>query len=305
MPFNQIEFRRAPSAQTDRQHSHTIWQDCPWEEIQNGSKDGVAYFDDFNDLPLFPTLTTQIAYGKYKAFAANSNTIGYPPNGQINSLPAPGGILQLTGAGGTVSDCFSISQANPAYLLSGVTSNSNKLWFECRIAVQNITANHSCFFIGLGETNLITLTAISPFATGGTGLAIVTTGSLLGWKSQMAQTVAGQLNAVYSDRAATFTFAGLSTASDGPGISAAFTFTKLGFIYDPADKDGYAVRFYQDGVYTGTKITNAALVALTNLPVNPLGLIFSQVEGSGAAAADATYLDWWRCAQLYTLGGPA
>lgn len=301
MPFNQIEFPSQPQSQVDRAHSRTIWKDCPWEEIQNGAKDGIAFFDDFNDLPLTPTLTTQIAYGRYKAYATASDTITNV--GVVNSVASPGGILKLLEGANASADNISIAAAYPSFLLSGVTSNSQKLWFECRVAIGSLVANHGAFFVGLGETNLITFTAAVPF-TSNTGLALDASGSLIGFVTQMAQTIPGQVNAVYTDRATTFTFPGASNAVDAT-IGAAFTFTKLGMIYDPSDKDGIAVRFFQDGVLLNSaKVTNAALVALTNLPANPLGLMLSYVAGSAKAATDAVYMDWWRCAQIFTLGGP-
>ncbi len=302
MAVKTIEYQLAPQTQTDRRHSQTIWYDCPWDQIANGEKDGVAYADDFNDLPLTPTLTTQIAYGRYKAYAASTNTITNV--GTVNSVVVPGGVLQLAeGGSGASADNICVGQAYPSYFLSGSVSTSQKLWFECRVAISTLTANHGAFFVGLVETTgtFHAFDNTHPF-TSNTGLAIDNGGAMVGWKTQMAQTISGQLNAVYSDRATSFTFVGASNAADGT-LSAAYTFTKLGFVYDPSEKSGNQIKFYQDGVYVGQAISATTLAGTTNLKANALGLGLFWVGGSAVASGDAMYMDWWRCAQLYSLGG--
>jgi cytochrome c556 len=71
-----VDFRLNTSANTDRLPSPAIWSRVPFEQIKNGEIDGIAFYDDFTDLPLTPTLTTQIAYGKYKAFGDTGKACG-------------------------------------------------------------------------------------------------------------------------------------------------------------------------------------------------------------------------------------
>ncbi len=296
MTVKTIEYPSAPRTDTARSHSRTIWKDCPWDQIISGEKDGVAFFDDFNALPLTPTLTTQIAYGQYKAYAVSTNTIIAADT--VNAVYVPGGILQLLNVAAGTAANISIATAYPAFSLSGSTGTDNKLWFEARVAVQQLVATSGCFFVGLAETSLLTLATNLPF-TSGTGLAWTTAGGAVGWKSQTAQTISGQLNAVYTDRATTFTFPGASTAADAL-LGATFTFIKLGMIYDPSDKEGKQIRFFANGVPIAAAITAANITATTSLKAKGFGLLLTYNGGAGAAATDAVYMDWWRCAQLYT-----
>ncbi len=294
-----VEFPSQPTADTSRTASRTIWKDCPYDQIANGEKDGIAFMDDFNALPLTPTLTTQIAYGQYKAFAASSNTIINV--GSINSVAAPGGNLQLLDGAAASADNIAIAQAYPSYYMSGLTATSDKLWFECRVAISSLVANHGAFFVGLGESNLFTLAGTVPWSSN-TGLAITNGGSLIGFKTQMLNTIAGQVNVVISDRATSFTFQGASTAADAT-MTAAFAFIKLGMVYNPRDRDSKQVRFFANGVEITAGVTAAQLTATTNLKANPLGLMFCYVAGSGVGATDGCWMDWWRCAQLLSPGG--
>ncbi len=299
MAVKSIEFPSQPTADTSRTASRTIWKDCPWDQIANGEKDGIAFMDDFNALPLNPTLTTQIAYGQYKAFAASSNTI--TSVGAINSVAAPGGNLQLLDGAAASADNISLTSAWPSYFMSGLTATSDKLWFECRVAISSLVANHGAFFVGLGECNLYTLSGTLPFSSN-TGLAIGNGGSMIGFKTQMLQTISGQINVVISDRATSYTFQGASTVAD-TAFTVAFGFIKLGMKYDPRDRDGKQVRFFANGVEITAGVTAAQLTATTNLKANPLGLMLCYVAGSGVGATDGCWMDWWRCAQLLTAGG--
>jgi hypothetical protein len=281
-----------PGTDTGKGQSGAIWEDCPFDQIRNGEKAGMAFYDTFDMLPLAPTLTTQVGWGPYKAYAASSNTIiGV---NTINSVVTPGGYMKTLEGANTAADCISLGQSYGSYYLSGSPSTSGKLWFECRIADNAAaTANVMSWFFGLAEVDLFTLANNVPF-TSSAG-AISASGAFIGFNKLMAQTIAGQINTVYTDRATSWTVNGSNEASLS---STAYTFTKLGFVYTPNDKNGNSVTFYQNGAPLATKVTNAVLTATTYLCAKPLGLLFSVVAGTAKSATDAVFLDWWQIAQL-------
>lgn len=271
---------------TTREPSPIIWDDCPVLDLLERPGAGTYFFDNFTDLPLAPTLTTQIAYGKYKAYATTSDTIKNV--GVINSVNAPGGNLEF--AANADNDAMTVAQAYPSFLMTGSSADAGKLWFEARIALSSIAVNTSGFFLGLAETNLFTLSATVPFnaAYASTSNA----GSMFGFTKDEAVGT-GAINTAKADRATSFTNIG---AGEGAFSSTAYTYTKLGFVYDPL-RNLDCVRFYQDGVLLSTKVTRTVLKAYTNINANCLGLMFANIIAA-SGSAQKNYLQWWRCAQL-------
>jgi len=269
---------------TGRQESAAIWHDCPWPSLKDGSVNGVAFFDDFSDFPLIGTQTTQIAHGKYKIFAGASGSVA--PVGTINSTQVPGGALAFTSGGNNTAG--SLAQAYAPFALSGLTSNTGKLWFECCVSVESILTNTLGFFVGLAETNLFTLSATVPFNAASASTS--NSGSMIGFFKD--EDGLGVVNTAYTDRATSFTNIGASEAS----ISAAFTFVRLGFVYDPGDPTN-CITFYQNNAKLATGMSSTTLTGLTNLDANNLGLMMA-VIGDSAAGTYAAHLKWWKCAQL-------
>ncbi len=275
----------AEAADTNRWWSPAIWDKVPYDQIKNGEVDGIAFSDDFESMPLIGTQTTQIGYDKYKVFATAGNAV--TPGHSVNSVDTFGGILAFThGASG---ESASLAQAYPAFKLSGDKTKDGRLAFEVRIAVKSVLTNRNGFFVGLGETDLFTLATAVPFSSNAGNPT--NGGSLLGFHRLGAGTTI--IDAAYTDRATSFT--NVNTTA-GEATMAAFTFTKLGFVYDPTDTVK-VIRFFQDNVELASGITPATWKALTNANANCLGLMAATVGGS-AVSTDAIYLDWWRCAQL-------
>jgi len=291
--FNPIQFTLSGSADTSRDPSPAIWGDCPVLEILLGEKKGIYFYDNFQDLPLAPTLTTQIAFGKYKAYAAAGCTIQRVS--AINSVELQGGCLQI--ALDTDNDEAAIAQAYPSYLLSGLTTNSGKLWFECCYAQNSVATNMAATFIGLGEVDAFTLAANVPMNSGD---AIDNSGAMIGFRIE--EDGLGVVDTVYSDRATSFTNIG---DTEG-GTLVAHTFKKLGFIYDPqltgtdsGRPENCCVRFFQDNQLCATGLTKSTLTGLTNLDANALGLLWATAADSGGTSFLGS-LKWWRVAQLFT-----
>lgn len=288
-----IQNRQNGSTDTSRLGSPAIWSSCPWDDIRDPKSgvNGVTFYDDFQDFPLPGTLTTQIGLGKYKAFANTGCTITRVST--INSVEIGGGALQV--AIDTDNDSVSIAQAYPSYMLTGLTSNSGKLWFEVCYAQNSVLTNMASVFLGLAEVEQWTLANTVPLNASD---AITNAASAIGFRIE--EDGLGVIDTVYSDRATSFTNIGDAATS----LGAAFTFVKLGMKYDPADKEGKAVRFYKDNLELTDSLSISDLQALTNLDANALGLLFATVADS-AGTSFANYLKWWRVAQVFDQGGGA
>jgi hypothetical protein len=263
-----------------------IWADCPVVQMNNDPNVGFHLYDNFVDLGLTPTLTTQIAYGKYKAYAVSGGTIAGVSS--IGSTERMAGGISLS-PGSTAGNGAGISQAYPAAYLSGSTSTSGKLWFEASVAVSSIAANSHNFLLGIGETDQWTLGSGVPLT--GTGDGITNSASFVGFLKTTAG--AGVVNTAYSDRATSLT----SVLAAATTFSAANTNVKLGMVYDP-NLTTNCISFYVNGIDTGTYISSTTLAATTNLKANAVGLICSMCAGS-SASTPTTGVRWWRLAQLY------
>ena len=279
------------AANTVRSKSPNIWGDCPWTVLREGARNGMAFYDDFADFPLTGTQTTQIAHGKYKVFATTGSSITRVS--AVNSVETIGGALSATID--TDNDSASIAQAYPSYLLSGLNSNSGKLWFECCYAQNSIATNMAGVFIGLAEVEQWTLATGVPFNGGD---AITNSASAIGFRIE--EDGLGVIDTVYSDRATSFTNIGDAASS----LGAANTFVKLGMKYDPNDREGKAVRFYKDNLELADSLSVSTLQGLTNLDANALGLLWATVGDSGGTSF-ASYMKWWSVAQVFDLGGGA
>lgn len=293
MAVEPIDFLKNNSADTNRQFSPAIWADCPWNSIVDGSIPGLLFYDDFQDFPLIATQTTEINHGKYKIFATASCSVSRVS--AVNSVEIAGGALSTSLA--ATANSATLAQSYPSYLLSGLTATSGKLWFEACVAVDVVTANAHGFFVGLAEVEQWTLATGVPFSSN-TGLAITSGASAVGFN--LPCNGLGQVKTVYSDRATSFTAVG---ATD-PSVMTAFAFTKLGMSYDPkrtgsssSQPNTCAIQFFQDNVMLPTGITSAALIALTNLDANAVGLIFATIAGSSVSTG-LSFMKYWRCAQL-------
>lgn len=283
--------------------SDDIWKSCPWDDIGDprSSTPGVKFYDDFTTKPLIPTETTQIGYDDYKVFATSGSTV--VPVKQINSTNYVGGVLSMIAD--TDAHSASIAHAYPFMRFSGDSSKDGKAWFECRLCFTSFAANHEAVFIGMAETDLWTLATGVPFSAD-TG-AITNSAAAIGFRKVVgAPSVTGGIDTVVSDRATSFTAIGAnesvvaSTAAQvGTATYPAYTFVKLGFIYDPTDTVN-SFKFYTDGLLNTTPYTAANLAATTNLKAGMFGFI-AAVMGGSSGSSDGIYIDWIRGAQIRAL----
>lgn len=272
-------------ANTTRDMSQAIWGRFPIAEVTCGSQRGWFRYEDWSDLPLAPTLTTQIAYGKYKAFASSGCTISRVS--AVNSVELLGGALQL--ATDTDNDAAIIADAYPANIrLSGVPGTDGLMCFEVCIAQGSVATNMASTFIGLAETDLMTLAVALPLNAGD---PITNDGAMIGFRIE--EDGLGVIDTVYSDRDTSFTNIG---DTEG-GTLTANTFRKLGMVYNPND-ESECVTFYANGVKLATKLTRTALKALTNLDANPLGFLYGTVADS-AGTSHKSFCKWAAWGQVY------
>jgi hypothetical protein len=267
--------------------SPEIWGGIDIARIKAGDIGyGYMFEDDFlsSHIPN-PTLTTQVAYANgYKAFASSGGSIACTTS--INSTETAGGIIDLTTD--TAGEACLLAQSGNPFRIRGTTAGK-KLAFEARIAITQIVTNDAQYFIGLGETDAMTLSVTVPLADAD---ACEGSGSMIGFSR--TEDGLGVLKTVYADRAATWT-----SIDATAGTIAALTWTKIGGFYDPERTNQYGdnLWFYQDGVMLDTGLTNAEIAALTYLDANNLGLLAGLYTDS-AGTASHLYMDWWRCAQL-------
>lgn len=269
-------------------YSPFIWGDCPWEQLRDGLLPGSTFeLPDWATFPLAGTQTTQIAHSNLKVFATADGAIA-PVSAVVSERV--GAVLKLLAGTTSDNESLSIAQAYPSFLLSGLSSNSGKLWFEFEIGITSILTNTMGFFCGLAETDLWTLATGVPFNGSD---AITNSASAIGFRK--GEDALGVVDTVYSDRATSFTNIGDDETSIAVS-TAAVPFAKFGIKYDPNEETN-CVQFYKSGVKTTTSLTRTALRALTNLDANALGFIFAQINDSGADGL-ATYVGRGRIAQL-------
>jgi hypothetical protein len=269
------------AADTSSDYSPNIWKSCPVEALKAGLG-GVLFEDDFLDVNLPGTQTSEVAFGRYKAYNTGSGTV--KTNASLDGTMTQGGIISMLCDTAGDASVFGM-QATP-FVLSGLTTNSGKMWFEARIAVTGIATNNIQMFLGLGQNDVFTFGAAKPLADAN---GVATDGPFFGF--QMTEDGVGVVNASYADEAATWT-----NALAGLGTLAASTWAKPGFIYDPTDPIN-TIRFFWNGVQSSTVMSKATLTALTHLDASPLGLLFATFADSAGTSTYA-YMDKWRCAQL-------
>ncbi len=284
MALKPVSYNRNLSSDTTRQFSPNIWATCPWASIQDGSEPGMTFFDDFQDFPLIATQTTEINHGKYKVFATTGSAI--TRISAVNSVEIEGGCMKASTD--TDNDSASIAQSYPSYFLSSLTSTSGKLWFECCYAQKSVLTNMAAVFIGLAEVEQWTLATGVPFNASD---LITNSASAIGFR--ILEDGLGVIDTVVSDRATSFTNIG----DDEAGTLTAYTFRKLGFVYDPYAASADRIIFYADNQALATRYTGTNILATTNLKANALGLLWASCADSAGTTFEG-YLKWWRIAQL-------
>lgn len=264
-------------ADTSRDISGSIWDDCPMELLRDG-RGGVFFRDDFMTLPGGAIPTTEGALGQYAAFSSTGGTI-------------TNDVTELGGAWKFLSD----DDNEGASIRSGVTPfklirTGKGFWFEARIKSSTIADTTTNIFLGLMEDTA--LTAIVPITALG---AMADKNMVIFRRTEVAAHGAKMDTAYKVDGVAAVT-----VQADAVTL-VANTYTKLGMKYIPDRDFGPGGRgtlyFYQDG----TRLSSYKLIptaAGTDFPndIN-LGLVFAILNAAGTSPGNAS-IDWWQAAQL-------
>lgn len=305
--MDDAQFRQNPTAINAAadiyRRSPNIWASCPLSWIKKFYPEGFVRWDA-SRLLLAGTQTTEIAGPIEGTKVFSTTALVVDSVSAVNSVEKWGSVIRF--GGDTDNDSSALAQAYPTFRMSGLAASSGRLWFEGCVALTSLAVDTLGFMMGMAETELWTLATAVPFNGGD---AITNGASFVGFRK--GEDALGVVDTVYSDRATSFTnVTGGTTAggtTDGSAISAANTFAKFGFTYDPGPGNDFnsdkIIRFFQDNVELNTGITKAALIALTNLDANALGPIFAQITDSGGTAVKA-YLKWLQVAQLPPLINP-
>lgn len=268
---------------TDRGPSPYIWGDCPWLEMEADPNLGVRFFDDFTSFTLPGTQTSELSlgYNGWKVYNTGAGTV--KTNASLDGTLTSGGIISMLAD--TAGDGSAIANQACPFVLSGLTTNSGKLWFEARIALTVVTTNNVQLFVGLGENSGYTLGAAKPL---GDADAVASDVPFIGLN--VTEDGLGVVRGVYADEAATWT-----AAASSVGTLSASTFAKVGMVYDPEDTTN-CIQFFFNGVPSTSVISQSTLTGLTNLDVSPLGPVFATFADSAGTSTYA-YMDWIRIAQ--------
>lgn len=275
------------TADTSTGLSFNLWNrggGCPRDQIRNGYTRGVYFDNDYDNVPLPGTQTTEInGFAGLKWF--NTGTAKVIGKSTINSVEMAGGFLSTPVD--TDNDSASFGQASPCFLLSGSEDTSGRLWFEHRLCFTPILTNGIGWILGLAETDLFTFATALPLNASD---AITADGGFIGFNH--LEDGLAVINTVKSDRAA----AAPTIIQAGVKSVAAFEFVKLGMFYDPSNSDE-CLTFYVNGIKQSTVITKAVLQAYTYVDANALGLMFSVVADSAGTTGEVFH-DWTKIYQL-------
>lgn len=276
-----VQYAGGISADTGRNPSAGIWGDLPnQEELRNGPRAGIEFFDDFVNFMPHGTQTTHLNLGQYNVFCSTAGNI-IPTTTPLGGAALTGG--HISALADTAGDAFSLALNHDPFVL-----NSGKLWFEARIGMTGIATNNEQVFVGLGET--AAFTALSATVPLGDTDTANTSGCMIGFN--VKEDGLGVLNTCYQDRSATWTYVKTGTS----GTMAANTYIKVGFVYNPNDSTN-AIKFYVNGVALPDVVSASTLAALTYLDVNGLGPVMAGFADT-AGTTNYVYMDWWRCAQV-------
>ncbi len=270
----------APIQSNGRQIS-PFWGTCPLSAIRNDPGKGYLMEDDFMDLGLPGTQTSEINLGRYKVYNTGSGKVIPDALPHASSPLGTGGIISMLCD--TDGDQSVIGTHQCPFSLA---STAGPLWFEARIATTAITTTMTHIFVGLGNNFDVTFGAAIPLANAN---ALGTAVAAVGWNR--LESGLGVLNTSYCDEAAAWT-----DVQATAGSIAANTWVKLGMYFNPADSSR-ALRFFANGAECVSAITASTLSGLTHLDASGLGFCFAQFADSGGTANYA-YCDWYKIAQL-------
>jgi len=113
--------------------SESLWQDCPWKEIEGNPGIGITYFDDF--------------MGPANLATGEGWTITQVTSGTLSLAADEGGALVLDSAGNASADDGAQAQLLNCRVLPAA---GKTIWFEARVKMNDATDQ---YFVGLAATD--------------------------------------------------------------------------------------------------------------------------------------------------------
>lgn len=267
---------RGNQTSSTRMVSPNVWSSCPFYELQNGTKDGFAYFDDFlgtyvqaaNVANASTTLVTPWS-AFTDATAASTIASGVSPSDATGTL-----VMNATTANEGMSIGLMTTKGTSGLSAPiDALSSTNRVWFETRIKTSTITTEDVGFYVGLAQVaRNITLGLI---ATGGAAAAAI---DQIGWIYKTAATTG--VTSTHGNGTATTLVASAATI-------AADTYLKLGFTWD-----GTTATWFFNGTADSTTIISST----SQFPAGA-SLAFYMGAQCGSTAGDSIVtVDWARIA---------
>lgn len=272
-PVTSHQQATAPGGTTKATGLSSFWNDCPLLEMMLDPGVGYYQFDDFLDLGISGTITSDALHNE-RAHILYHSFGDATPGTVVTTTNTCGGELVLTNA--TNNDNVGIRTLHQPYRLS---SGSGALWFEARVKPSTITTLEMGILVGLIDAQ--TMTATMPITAAG-ALADV---NFVGFHQLEADTTG--IDCVTMLNGGT-----VNTVNDAVGTLAVDTYINLGFHMDDSGK----ITWYIDGAAQPTT-DQADDNAATTTP-SDIGLGFIACINNGAGTSETLTIDWWKCAQL-------
>ncbi len=272
------------SDNSQRGPSQAIWSKVPILESIKDPSIGEYFYDDFKSFG--GTVTTNVGskngdVGGYKTFETTNCTIL-----QLNTTPGLGGVIQLL----TTTNDDEEASMEAGYGNGGqfgfITGVGYPFYFEARVRLNQIVTQN--FFVGMAEKGLAANDGLFSDANAYADKSILGFGILAA--------ASASIKCVHQKNGG-----GGVTDKGLAQTAVAATFYKLGFVYNPKDKDGKFVRYYVNGteVQSATSDSGATFPSTTTPGTIMTPLI---VIKNSAGAACTLDLDWWRAFQLFGTG---
>lgn len=288
-----VQIKRNYTTISSRGLSPALWSDCPLvypnrDELVDGVVQGDDFhhfqFEDGND-------------GPYQQYIDTGNTIRLV----ATSATAYGGQLALiTDAtdndGPVIQYCGAVAAGGHGPFFIGNTAGAAfKLWFEARVKISSIADDIIASFVGLAATGRAADNGVLDDNAGD----LVDSVSFIGFHNKHTNSGTAGTNALcnfsYQDGAQTAPTVALAAAH----TYVADAFVNLGFQYDPEAPAAKRIKIFVNNVEQGTYVTNTQIDAAT-FPEND-ALAFVYATKNGTAGASTGTIDWWRCAQVYSV----
>lgn len=240
------------------------------------------FFDDFANVPLFTTNTTNIMANGYRTYQDDGVSIQNCLAG--DNSEGEFGVLEITG-NDAAHDEGSIEIGggkNGLVRIDPTAGERAVVAFEARLKQTAITTGGVCFAIGLAEPGYADADALVDT----TGLLVAAGKDFVGFNTVLTSN--SEIDTAYQ-----ITSTGTAVqVKDNAGTMVADTWIKLGGVYDPLAESGKTMKFFIDGVELGDSVTDAIIAAGTAFPTDEEMTLMLATKVLTATAAPF-YMDWW------------